>query len=55
MVSFNRGQICRTSDLNDLYRRVINRNNRLKTFIDLGAPGIIIQTKNIMYKKPLTL
>lgn len=44
-----------TSDLNDLYRRVINRNNRLKRLLDLGAPGIIVQNENVCYKKPLTL
>ena len=32
-----------TSDLNDLYRRVINRNNRLKRLIELKAPDIIVQ------------
>ena len=32
-----------TSDLNDLYRRVINRNNRLKRLVELKAPGVIIQ------------
>ena len=40
-----------TSDLNDLYRRVINRNNRLKRLLDLGAPGIIVQNENVCYKK----
>ena len=34
-----------TSDLNDLYRRVINRNNRLKRLIDLRAPDIIIRNE----------
>ena len=34
-----------TSDLNDLYRRVINRNNRLKRLMELGAPDIIIRNE----------
>ena len=34
-----------TSDLNDLYRRVINRNNRLKRMAELGAPEIILRTE----------
>src|SRR5699024_6995972 len=38
-----------TSDINDIYRRVINRNNRLKRLLDLGAPGIIVQN----YKRML--
>ena len=37
-----------TSDLNDLYRRVINRNNRLKRLLDLGAPEIIINNEKRM-------
>ena len=40
-----------TSDLNDLYRRVINRNNRLKRLLDLNAPSIIVQNENGCYKK----
>ena len=40
-----------TSDLNDLYRRVINRNNRLKKLIDLGAPTIIIQNEKRMLQE----
>ncbi len=40
-----------TSDLNDLYRRVINRNNRLKKLIDLGAPSIIIQNEKRMLQE----
>src|SRR5207245_4531180 len=35
-----------TSDLNDLYRRVINRNNRLRRLIELNAPDLIIRTEN---------
>ncbi len=40
-----------TSDLNDLYRRVINRNNRLKRLQDLNAPGIIIQNEKRMLQE----
>ena len=41
-----------TSDLNDLYRRVINRNNRLKRLLDLHAPDIIVRNENVCCKKP---
>ena len=40
-----------TSDLNDLYRRVINRNNRLKRLIELRAPGIIIRNEKRMLQE----
>src|SRR5690554_4406650 len=40
-----------TSDLNDLYRRVINRNNRLKRLLDLGAPNIIVQNEKRMLQE----
>jgi DNA-directed RNA polymerase subunit beta' len=40
-----------TSDLNDLYRRVINRNNRLKQLIDLGAPEIILRNEKRMLQE----
>src|SRR5512135_2815326 len=40
-----------TSDLNDLYRRVINRNNRLKKLIDLNAPEIIIRNEKRMLQE----
>ena len=40
-----------TSDLNDLYRRVINRNNRLKRLIELGAPDIIIRNEKRMLQE----
>ncbi len=40
-----------TSDLNDLYRRVINRNNRLKRLIDLGAPEIILRNEKRMLQE----
>lgn len=44
MVQLEGGRFA-TSDLNDLYRRVINRNNRLKRLLDLGAPTIIVQNE----------
>ena len=47
MIQLDGGRFA-TSDLNDLYRRVINRNNRLKKLIDLNAPGIIIQNERRM-------
>lgn len=40
-----------TSDLNDLYRRVLNRNNRLKRLLDLNAPGIIVQNEKRMLQE----
>ena len=40
-----------TSDLNDLYRRLINRNNRLKKLIELGAPDIIISNEKRMLQE----
>jgi len=40
-----------TSDLNDLYRRVINRNNRLKRLIELNAPEIIIRNEKRMLQE----
>ena len=52
MVQLDGGRFA-TSDLNDLYRRVINRNNRLKRLLDLGAPGIIVQNENVCCKKQL--
>ena len=39
-----------TSDLNDLYRRVINRNNRLKRLIELRAPDIIVRNEKRMFR-----
>ncbi len=42
-----------TSDLNDLYRRVINRNNRLRRLIDLGAPEIIIRNEKRMLQEAM--
>ena len=40
-----------TSDLNDLYRRVINRNNRLKRLLELGAPEIIVRNEKRMLQE----
>ncbi len=50
MVQLDGGRFA-TSDLNDLYRRVINRNNRLKRLLDLGAPGIIINNEKRMLQE----
>ncbi len=50
MVQLDGGRFA-TSDLNDLYRRVINRNNRLKRLIDLGAPEIIIRNEKRMLQE----
>jgi len=47
MVQLDGGRFA-TSDLNDLYRRVINRNNRLKRLMDLGAPTIIVNNEKRM-------
>ena len=44
-----------TSDLNDLYRRVINRNNRLKRLLDLKAPDIIVRNEKRMLQSQSTL
>ena len=52
MVQLDGGRFA-TSDLNDLYRRVINRNNRLKRLLDLGAPDIIVRNENVCFKKLL--
>src|SRR5512135_3399703 len=45
------GGLCATSDLNDLYRRVINRNNRLKRLMELRAPDIIIRNEKRMLQE----
>jgi DNA-directed RNA polymerase subunit beta' len=50
MVQLDGGRFA-TSDLNDLYRRVINRNNRLKRLIDLGAPEIIVNNEKRMLQE----
>lgn len=54
MVQLDGGRFA-TSDLNDLYRRVINRNNRLKRLLELGAPEIIVRNEKECYKKLLML
>ena len=50
MVQLDGGRFA-TSDLNDLYRRVINRNNRLKRLLDLGAPEIIVRNEKRMLQE----
>ncbi|RNB78810.1 DNA-directed RNA polymerase subunit beta' [Brevibacillus panacihumi] len=50
MVQLDGGRFA-TSDLNDLYRRVINRNNRLKRLLELGAPDIIVQNEKRMLQE----
>jgi DNA-directed RNA polymerase subunit beta' len=53
MVQLDGGRFA-TSDLNDLYRRVINRNNRLKRLLDLGAPEIIVNNEKRMLQEAST-
>jgi DNA-directed RNA polymerase subunit beta' len=50
MVQLDGGRFA-TSDLNDLYRRVINRNNRLRHLVEIGAPGIIIRNEKRMLQE----
>ena len=50
MVQLDGGRFA-TSDLNDLYRRIINRNNRLRRLLDLGAPDIIVRNENRMLQE----
>ena len=50
MIQLDGGRFA-TSDLNDLYRRIINRNNRLKKLLDLGAPTIIVQNEKRMLQE----
>ena len=50
MVQLDGGRFA-TSDLNDLYRRVINRNNRLRRLLDLGAPEIIVRNEKRMLQE----
>ena len=50
MVQLDGGRFA-TSDLNDLYRRIINRNNRLQRLLDLGAPDIIVRNEKRMLKE----
>ncbi len=52
MVQLDGGRFA-TSDLNDLYRRIINRNNRLKRLLELGAPDIIVRNENVCFRKLL--
>ena len=53
MVQLDGGRFA-TSDLNDLYRRVINRNNRLKRLVELGAPEIIVRNEKRMLQESWT-
>ena len=50
MVQLDGGRFA-TSDLNDLYRRIINRNNRLRRLLELGAPDIIVRNEKIMLQE----
>ena len=50
MIQLDGGRFA-TSDLNDLYRRIINRNNRLKKLLELGAPSIIVQNEKRMLQE----
>ena len=50
MVQLDGGRFA-TSDLNDLYRRVINRNNRLKRLLELHAPDIIVRNEKRMSQR----
>ncbi len=50
MIQLDGGRFA-TSDLNDLYRRIINRNNRLKKLLELNAPGIIVQNEKRMLQE----
>ncbi|MGD2206375.1 MAG: DNA-directed RNA polymerase subunit beta', partial [Anaerolineae bacterium] len=50
MIQLDGGRFA-TSDLNDLYRRVVNRNNRLKRLLDLGAPDVIIRNEKRMLQE----
>ncbi|MCL1987960.1 MAG: DNA-directed RNA polymerase subunit beta' [Firmicutes bacterium] len=52
MVQLDGGRFA-TSDLNDLYRRVLNRNNRLKRLLDLGAPDIIVRNEKRMLQESI--
>ena len=54
MVQLDGGRFA-TSDLNDLYRRVINRNNRLKRLLDLGAPEIIVNNEKRMLQEAVAV
>ena len=54
MVALDGGRFA-TTDLNDLYRRIINRNNRLKKQKEQFVPRLIIKNENVFYKNLLTL
>jgi len=54
MVQLDGGRYA-TSDVNDLYRRVINRNNRLKRLIELKAPEVICRNEKECFRKQLML
>ncbi len=54
MVQLDGGRYA-SSDLNDLYRRVINRNNRLKYLQEIKAPPVIVRNEKRMFRKLLTL
>lgn len=54
MVQLDGGRFA-SSDLNDLYRRVINRNNRLKKLKELYAPEVILRNEKECFKRRLTL
>ena len=54
MVQLDGGRFA-TSDLNDLYRRVINRNNRLKRLLELGAPDVIVRNEKRMLQEAVDL
>ncbi len=52
MVQLDGGRFA-TSDLNDLYRRIINRNNRLERLLELGAPDSIGATRSVCFRRQL--
>lgn len=54
MVQLDGGRFA-TTDLNDLYRRILNRNNRLKRQYEQNAPHLIVKTKSVCFKRLLML
>mgnify|MGYP001079611321 FL=1 len=54
MIQLDGGRFA-SSDLNDLYRRVINRNNRLKKLIELGAPEVILKNEKRMLQEAVDM
>jgi DNA-directed RNA polymerase subunit beta' len=54
MIQLDGGRFA-SSDLNDLYRRVINRNNRLKKLIELGAPEVILKNEKRMLQESVDM